>query len=159
MKKFELCMDKSITIFGKKLFKIKAIISFSSVKAGEYGGYIEKEENLSQSGDAWVSGDAQVYGDARVSGNAQVYGNAWVSGNARVSGNADYIQISPIGSRDDTVTFFKSKENTIFVNVGCFFGNIEKFKEKIEETHGNNKNAKAYLLAAEIAHIRLTEEK
>ena len=40
---------------GKTLFQIKAEISFKSVVKGELGGYIEKEENLSQDGDAWRS--------------------------------------------------------------------------------------------------------
>ena len=96
MKKFELTAESKINIFGKKLFRIKALISFGDVEEGETGGWIEKEENLEQSsGDAWVSGNAEVYGNARVSGdawvsgNAEVYGNARVSGNARVYGNAE----------------------------------------------------------------------
>ena len=56
-------------VFGKTLYQIEALVSFGSVVKGELGGFIEKEENLSQ-----VSGNAWVYGDARVSGNAQVYG-------------------------------------------------------------------------------------
>ena len=88
MKKFELTTESKINIFGKKLFRIKALISFGSVEEGETGAWIEKEDNLEQSGDAWVSGDAEVFGDARVSGNARVFGNARVSGDARVSGNA-----------------------------------------------------------------------
>ena len=89
MKKFELTSETKINIFGKKLFRIKALISFGNVEAGETGGWVEKEENVNQSGDAWVSGNAMVYGDAWVSGNAMVYGNAEVSGNARVFGNAE----------------------------------------------------------------------
>ena len=70
MKKYSLTKN-SIDWCGKKLFQIKAEISFGSVSKGDLGGYIEKEENLSQvSGDAWVSGNAQV------SDNAQVYGAA-----------------------------------------------------------------------------------
>ena len=94
MKKFELTAESKINIFGKKLFRIKALISFGSVKEGETGGWVEKEENLNQSGNAWVSGNvwvsgnARVSGDAEVSGNARVSGNAWVSGNAEVSGDA-----------------------------------------------------------------------
>ena len=85
--KYSLTKNK-IEVWGKVLFQIKAEMSFGSIAKGDLGGYIEKEENLSQTGNAWVSGNAWVYGDARVSGNAQVYGNAWVSDNARVSGNA-----------------------------------------------------------------------
>ena len=63
MRKFELTTDTKMFL-GRKLFRIKALISFGNVRAGDAGGYIEKEENLSQSGDAWVSGNAWVFGDA-----------------------------------------------------------------------------------------------
>jgi hypothetical protein len=79
---------------GVTLFQIEATASFGLVAKGTLGGYIEKESNLSQNGNAWVygnalvSGNAQVYGNAQVSGNARVYGDARVSDNAQVSGNA-----------------------------------------------------------------------
>ena len=88
MKKFKLTSEFIVDISGVKLFRIKALIEFGNVKAGDLGGYIEKEENLSHMGNAWVFGNAQVFGDARVSGNARVSGDARVSGNARVSGDA-----------------------------------------------------------------------
>jgi UDP-3-O-[3-hydroxymyristoyl] glucosamine N-acyltransferase len=81
MKKYELT-DESIEHVGHKLYRIKALRSFSNVKQGDLGGYIEKEDNLSHDGDCWI------YGNARVSDNASVYGDAHVSGNAMVSGNA-----------------------------------------------------------------------
>ena len=86
--KYSLTKNKITNIFGTTLFQIKAEISFGCISKGDLGGYIEKEENLEQYGDAWVSGNAQVYGDARVSGNAQVYGDAWVFGDAQVYGDA-----------------------------------------------------------------------
>ena len=118
MKRFELTSEFLLNVFGVKLFKIKALISFGSVNAGELGGYVETEENLDQSGNAWVSGDAWVSGnawvygdarvsgdawvsgDARVSGNAWVYGDAWVSGDARVSGNACCLLYTSPSPRD-----------------------------------------------------------
>lgn len=39
---------------------------FEDVKAGDKGGWIEKEENLSQEDDCWVSGDACVSGYADI---------------------------------------------------------------------------------------------
>ena len=87
MKKFELTSE-FVTFLGKKLFRIKALISFGNVEEGELGGYVEKEENLSNNGDAWVYGNARVYGDARVCGDAEVFGNARVYGNAEVCGDA-----------------------------------------------------------------------
>jgi hypothetical protein len=38
MKKFELTAESKINIFGKKLFRIKALISFGDVEEGETGG-------------------------------------------------------------------------------------------------------------------------
>ena len=87
MKKYELTSEY-IEVFGRKLFRIKALIAFGSIEVGELGGYVETENNLSQSGNAWVYGDARVSGNARVSDNARVYGDAWVSGNAMVYGDA-----------------------------------------------------------------------
>ena len=88
MKKFELTTEFITNALGKKLFRIKALVEFGSVKAGELGGYAEKEENISQDGNAWVSDDACVSDNAKVFGNAWVYGDAWVHDNAKVFGNA-----------------------------------------------------------------------
>ena len=88
-KKYELLKDDIITApNGKTLYRIKALIDFGVVVAGSLGGYIEKEDNLAHTGNAWVSGNARVSDNARVSGNARVHGNAWVSGDAWVYGNA-----------------------------------------------------------------------
>ncbi len=85
--KFELTENYVVNESGTKLYQIKCIKTFKYAKEGELGGYIEKEENLSQEGDAWVSDNAQVYGNARVSGNARVFGNAQVLGDAEVYGD------------------------------------------------------------------------
>ena len=55
--KFELLLDDTVEHLGIKLFRIRALNSFGNVEAGDIGGYIEKEENLSEKGDAWVYGD------------------------------------------------------------------------------------------------------
>lgn len=93
MKKYELTTNTK-TCFGRKLYQIKALKDFGDVKAGDLGGYIGKEENLSHDGIAWVFDNACVYGDAEVRGNAQihdiarVYDHAEVCGKAQVYGNA-----------------------------------------------------------------------
>jgi hypothetical protein len=93
-KKFELALKTEKEFFGIKMFRIRALISFSSISEGDLGGYVQKLENIDQSGNAWVSGNARVFDNAWVSGNAlvcgeaRVFGKAQVSGNARVSGNA-----------------------------------------------------------------------
>lgn len=53
---------------GITLYRIQALVDIPSigVKAGDLGGWIESESNLSQEGDAWVFGNAKAYGNARV---------------------------------------------------------------------------------------------
>ena len=123
--------DVKINFMGKTLFQIEAVKCFGDIVKGQKGGFIEKESNLSQGGNAWVCGDAKVYG------------------------NADYLVIGPIGSRNDITTFFKTANNDIKVSCGCFTGNIEEFLEKVNETHGNNNYAKEYKTAVEIAKIHI----
>ena len=84
-------------------------------------------------------------------GNARVYGNAEVYGNARVYGDAHYLTISSIGSRKATTTFFRAVGGVLKVRCGCFYGTIEAFAEKVRETHGDNRHAKAYAVAIELA--------
>ena len=64
------------------LHRIEALRDFCCIKAGERGGYIESEANLSHDGNCWV------YGNAKVCGSAKVYDNAWICGSAEVFGNA-----------------------------------------------------------------------
>lgn len=87
MKKYEMTSNTK-ELKGRKLFQIRALKDFGDVKVGDLGGYIEKEENLSHGGNAWVYDDALVYGDACVSDNAQVRGDARVYDNAQVYDNA-----------------------------------------------------------------------
>ena len=136
-KKFELLLDDTITIFGVKLFRIKALISFGNVEEGELGGYIEKEDNLSVSGDAWVYGNALVYG------NARVYGDARVSGDARVYGNADYIVFKNHWSSGRYFTYTKSNK---MWRVGCFYGTgQELIKKAYQDSEVSGKHYEAYV--------------
>ena len=158
MKKFELTSETKV-IFGRTLHRIRALVAFGNVSAGELGGWVENENNLDQSGDAWVYGNAEVYGDARVSGDARVYGNARVSGDARVYGRGSIFWISAIGSRNGTTTFFACKDKSVRVACGCFFGDLEQFAKKVKQTHGDNDHGKVYMLAIEMAKTRIDVSK
>ena len=87
-KKYELS-NETIEIDGITLHRIKALKDFSDVKAGDLGGWVEKEDNLSQMGDAWVYDNAEVFGNAKVHGDAEIYRNAKVFGNAKIYDNAE----------------------------------------------------------------------
>lgn len=139
MKKYELTTETKINAFGKKLFRIKALVSFGPVSAGEKGGWVEKEENLSQSGNAWVRDNAEV------------------SGNAVVSGNADYATIHGFGTCFRTTTFFRCDDEEVRVSCGCFFGTISKFREQVKRTR-KGKIAEEYLMIADLMEKHFKEE-
>lgn len=71
-----------------KLYQIKALKDFGDVKKWDLGWWIEKESNLSQYGNSWVSDNACVTDNALVFGNSRVTDSALVAGDACVSGNA-----------------------------------------------------------------------
>ena len=131
-KKYEL-IDETQEWNGRILHRIRALADFGDVKAGELGGWIEKEENLSHNGDAWVYGDAQVYGDA------------WVHGNAEICKTSDYFTSGPIGSRNDTITFFRCKDGKIRATTGCFYGDLDQLEAAVRSKHKNNNYAQAYM--------------
>lgn len=101
MEKKYMLTDETKIVNGKTLHRIKALKDFNIVaagdlniivKAGDLGGFIEKEENLSQEKEAWVDENACVFGDARIYDNAQIFGNALVYENAQVCRNAQIFE-------------------------------------------------------------------
>ena len=113
MKKFEFTGETKTTVNGIVLHRIKALVRIdlgysTIIEVGDLGGWLEKEDNLSYLGNAWVSGDAEVFGDAkiygdalisgysRVFGDAEVSDHAWIYDNAQVFGDAEVSGYSRI---------------------------------------------------------------
>lgn len=84
----------TISVAGVSVSQIICLTAFSDVAVDDVGGFIEKETNLSQTGDCWVYDSAvvmssgSVTGNAAISGHAVIFGNAWVKDEAVVSGRA-----------------------------------------------------------------------
>ena len=146
MKKYELTKI-SKRVYGVKVYRIKAIRSFSNVKKGKLGGWIEKESNLSHKGDCWIYDDAcvhdnvkvydnakiydnaRVYGNVRVYGNASVYGNAQVDGNTRVCDNACVYGNSWIYGNVCVYGNAQVYDNTLIFGNARLYGNVEVCKK------------------------------
>lgn len=104
MKKYEFVPNDTIIIAsGTTVKRIRALVHIPvyAVSRGDLGGYIQCEENLAQTDDAWVNDNACVYenavvinnayvgGDSRVFGNAMIRDNSCVDENAQISGNVE----------------------------------------------------------------------
>ena len=95
-KRWEFVPNSEIKVDGRILRRIRALVNMPQygVQAGDFGGYVEHEENLPQKSHAWIFHNAQVYGKAKVfdyaqvSGKAKVFDHVQVSGKARVFDNA-----------------------------------------------------------------------
>lgn len=159
MEKYELTKETIKNNFGKKLFRIRALVDFADVKKGDLGGFIEKEENLSHYNDSWVydnafvCGNSRVFDNARVCGDARVHGNARISSNARIFEDSDYSTVTGFGRCNRTTTFYRCQNGKIRVNCGCFFGDLEKFRSAVKSTHGDGKMAKEYLAIADLMEM------
>lgn len=183
-KKYEFT-GKTANVGKHILHRIRALRDFGDVKAGDLGGFIESEGNLSHDGECWVYHNGKVSGNGvvcdngtvfgygmvcdhgRVCDNGVVAGYGWVSGHGvvygygRLSGHGsvhdknDIITICPIGSRKNTTTFFKTQEGDIGVACGCFSGTLDEFKDRVRQKHNNNRYAKEYMKAIELAEIHI----
>ena len=80
--------ERPMDYCGRKLYRIRALEDFSNVKAGDLGGYIESEFNLSQNGNCWIDRNCKAYEGASVMDNARVKGAAELSGTTLVRENA-----------------------------------------------------------------------
>lgn len=96
-KKYKLDIQDVVELAdGVKLTRIVAlkdiITPALTVLAGDKGGYVESERNLSQKGNSWISknsivrDEAFVCGDAVVGDKSEIWGEAYVTDKATVKG-------------------------------------------------------------------------
>lgn len=133
MNKYKILEGQYIEVCGKKLYRIQALKDFKGVKSGDIGGYIEKESNLSQ------------------------YDNAWVSDDAQVSGTRHYLNLGPIGSRYGYATIYRDKSKKAIVVCGCFHGDLDGFERAVHKTHAGTKYEAEYMALIQLARLREKE--
>lgn len=159
MKKYKILEDGSIKFRGKSLCRIQALIDFADVKAGDIGGYVESENNLSHEGEAWVYDNAivcddarvfhnakvywdakvfdhaKVYYEAKIHGSAEIYGNAevfcdaYVAGNAKIYGNAEIYDHAEVYDYAEIFDNAKVSEKACICSCAEIYGNAEVYGE------------------------------
>lgn len=141
------------------LHRIRALVDIDycglHVRSGDLGGWIEKEENLSHDGCAWIADEAEVFGDATVSGNAyvrdkaivgenaQIFQNACISGESHVGGKAKIFGVSLIDGNIIAGGSSMIFGVTRFLDSGsCFSNSIVCLKDTFLDIRGLNRFGK-----------------
>lgn len=109
MKKYKLVRDSSSDKSLENLLRVVALRTFgtgeNTVTAGERGGWVQSERNLSHDGNCWIREEAcvrdyaKVLDDAIVAGAAYVADRAIVDGKALVQGAASVLDDARVGER------------------------------------------------------------
>ena len=100
-KHFKLTEETIVNKAGHTLHRIVATRDTRHAKAGEKGGFVEKESNLAD--EAWVADEARVWGEARLygysyaGGQACIYDKARMHSQARAEGEAQIYGRSELG--------------------------------------------------------------
>ena len=131
--------DDTLKFEGHLLHRIQAVANFGNVQAGDLGGWIESQVNLSQYGDCWIYDEAKVYGHAHVGGNARVSEDAHVYENARVHGDAyvcNYSEVFGNACVTDTARVYHNAkifgnaliyDNAMVFGDACIYGEARIF--------------------------------
>ena len=100
------------------LYRIKALIDIPGrgVKAGDLGGYIQSENNLSQDGNGWVSGNGRVTDNGRVIDNGSVTGYGLVAGYGLVTDNGC------VTGNGCVTSYGRVTDNGLVTDNGCVTG-------------------------------------
>lgn len=77
-----------------------------------------------------------------------------ISGNAKIKSSSDILCVYGIGSRFGETAFYRTKTG-ISVTCECFAGTLDEFKTQVAETHGDNKYAREYELACQLAELHI----
>ena len=109
-KHFKLTEETKVNKAGVTLHRIVATRDSRHAKAGQTGGFIEKEENLG--GEAWVDEGAQVWGEAKVINGSVLRGNSRVYGRSKV--------------RNGSVIYDEAQVYDYALVDGCFVGGQAK---------------------------------
>lgn len=117
--------DETVRHFGSLVYRIEALIDFDDVKAGDKGGFVESEANLSHEGNCWIYDDAVAAANSRVYEDAKLHDNAVIDDFAKISGKAQAFEGVRIVESAEV-----SGEAKLYN--GCWVGGFSKVSDNAE---------------------------
>lgn len=99
-KKYDYTGKTTALVTGYQAHQIVALkdIPKHGVRAGDLGGWIQHERNLTHLDDCWVGEGCVVHGSAKIRSHALVAGLSEIGGSTLVMGNARVIDVRLTGS-------------------------------------------------------------
>ena len=135
-KKYELT-DITMEFKGIKLYRIKALKNFSNVKAGDLGGWVSSEYNLSQYGNCWIYDNAICMNNSKMYDNSKIYDDSKMYDNSKMYDDSMMFEDSEMYDdsvmRDDSVMYDNSKmydnsrmyNNSVMYDDSVMYGSSE----------------------------------
>lgn len=72
--------------------------------------------------------------------------------------NGRYVAVDRIGRENRKAYFFVDESGNMFVRAGCWFSDMEAFKERVKKVHAGTIHEKTYLAACDLAELMLKGE-
>ena len=123
MKKYELIKESKTIFEGIEIYRIRALKDFSDIKAGDIGGWVCSEDNLSQNGNCWIYDNAKCLDDARVYYNAKMYDNAIMYDDAIMYDNSRMFNNTIMYNNSRIFNNAKMYDNAMMYNKTRMFSN------------------------------------
>lgn len=128
--KYELTNETKI-YNGITLYRIKALKNFADVKAGDLGGWVQGEQNLSQEGNCWIYDEAVAFQNSVVMENAKLKNKALVKGVVQIRDNAIIKDFAKIYFWAEVCGSAKVANNAVVTDNAKVFGNAQVIDEAL----------------------------
>lgn len=69
--------------------------------------------------------------------------------------NGRYVAVDRIGSKNRKAYFYIDENGNMFVRAGCWFSDMDAFKERVKKVHAGTTHEKTYLAACDLAELML----
>ncbi|UTO28985.1 hypothetical protein [Bartonella harrusi] len=136
-KKYELT-DEEIEFDGYvTLYRIRALKDFGDVKAGDLGGFIEDEDNLSHENDCWIYNDAKACFFAKIFDSTKIFDNAQIAYNAKIYNNVKIYGGHIFGSTQIYGNVIIDNDSRIYGNTKIY-DNSEACEQTMTDQNGDS---------------------
>ena len=111
----------------RTLYRIRALKNFRNVKAGDLGGWVSGEYNLSQEGECWIYDEAKCMDNARMYHNSAMYNNAVMCDFSEIHGCSEMHNYSAMLDNSRMYNCSAMYDNSRMYNDSKMYNNSRMF--------------------------------